>query len=405
MAKKKLAAIGEDPDPGGAGDARPRRWGRRSVRTGSTSWTSARRTTPRPRTSGVRSIPAEISIFEDRSFTFVTKTPPTPFLLRQAAGIEKASQTPRKEKAGRSPRTQVREIAEQKMPDLNAIDLDGAMARWRARPARWASRSSDDRGRARRYDLAGGPDLTAGARTEGARGATGASDPTKRSARWQARKKYTDAARRFDREPPPRPGRGAGAGQDPGDPRTSTRRSRPRSAWVSTRARPTRCSGAPCRCPTAPGKTCGSRCSPHGDARAGAEEAGADVVGADDLVARVEGGFLDFDVAIATPDLMGQVGKLGRTLGPRGLMPNPKTGTVTPDVAKAVAEFKAGKVEYRTDRYGNVHVPVGKVSFESEALVENYHARARRADPGQAGRRPRAGTSRPSPCRRRWAPA
>jgi large subunit ribosomal protein L1 len=111
-----------------------------------------------------------------------------------------------------------------------------------------------------------------------------------------------------------------------------------------------------------------------GDAAREAEAAGADVVGADDLIARVEGGFLDFDVAIATPDLMGQVGKLGRTLGPRGLMPNPKTGTVTNDIGKAVGEFKAGKVEYRTDRYGNVAVPIGKASFSPEQLVENYHA-------------------------------
>jgi large subunit ribosomal protein L1 len=111
-----------------------------------------------------------------------------------------------------------------------------------------------------------------------------------------------------------------------------------------------------------------------GDKAREAEEAGADVVGADDLVARIEGGFLDFDVAIATPDLMGQVGKLGRTLGPRGLMPNPKTGTVTNDIAKTVEEFKAGKVEYRTDRYGNVHVPIGKASFDTAALLENYHA-------------------------------
>jgi large subunit ribosomal protein L1 len=111
-----------------------------------------------------------------------------------------------------------------------------------------------------------------------------------------------------------------------------------------------------------------------GDQAREAEAAGADVVGADDLIKRVEGGFLDFDVAIATPDLMGQVGKLGRTLGPRGLMPNPKTGTVTPDIGKAVGEFKAGKVEYRTDRYGNVHVPIGKASFTPEQLLENYHA-------------------------------
>jgi large subunit ribosomal protein L1 len=111
-----------------------------------------------------------------------------------------------------------------------------------------------------------------------------------------------------------------------------------------------------------------------GDQARAAEEAGADVVGADDLISRVEGGFLDFDVAIATPDLMGQVGKLGRTLGPRGLMPNPKTGTVTPDIGKAVAEFKAGKVEYRTDRHGNVHVPIGKKSFDAAALAANYQS-------------------------------
>jgi len=111
-----------------------------------------------------------------------------------------------------------------------------------------------------------------------------------------------------------------------------------------------------------------------GEAAAEARDAGADVVGADDLVERVAGGFLEFDVAIATPDLMGQVGRLGRVLGPRGLMPNPRTGTVTMEVGKAVAEFKAGRVEFRTDKVGNVHVPVGKVSFSAAALLENFRA-------------------------------
>jgi large subunit ribosomal protein L1 len=111
-----------------------------------------------------------------------------------------------------------------------------------------------------------------------------------------------------------------------------------------------------------------------GEAAADARAAGADVIGADDLVARINGGFLDFDIAIATPDLMGQVGTLGRVLGPRGLMPNPKTGTVTTDVGKAVGEFKGGRVEYRTDKVGNVHIRAGKASFTNDQLVANIRA-------------------------------
>jgi large subunit ribosomal protein L1 len=105
-----------------------------------------------------------------------------------------------------------------------------------------------------------------------------------------------------------------------------------------------------------------------------AEEAGADVIGSADLATKIEEGFLDFDVAIATPDQMSVVGKLGRVLGPRGLMPNPKTGTVTMDVGKAVSDAKAGKLEYRTDRGANVHVPIGRRSFDERALLENYAA-------------------------------
>ena len=111
-----------------------------------------------------------------------------------------------------------------------------------------------------------------------------------------------------------------------------------------------------------------------GEAAQAARDAGADVVGADDLAAEIEKGKMDFDIAFATPDMMPLVGRLGRVLGPRGLMPNPKTGTVTQDVARAVAEFKGGKVEYRTDRYGNVHVQLGKVSFEPAAIEANFRA-------------------------------
>jgi len=112
----------------------------------------------------------------------------------------------------------------------------------------------------------------------------------------------------------------------------------------------------------------------QGDKAREAEEAGADVVGADDLAQRVQDGFTDFDVAIATPDLMPVVGRLGRILGPQGKMPNPKVGTVTMDVGKAVEEAKAGKVEYRTDRTANVHLTIGKTSFEEDALLANFGA-------------------------------
>ena len=112
----------------------------------------------------------------------------------------------------------------------------------------------------------------------------------------------------------------------------------------------------------------------EGDKAREAEEAGADVVGSDDLVTLVQGGTIDFDAAIATPDMMATVGRLGKVLGPRGLMPNPKLGTVTMDVASMVQELKAGRVEYRADRYGICHVPIGKVSFELDQLVENYAA-------------------------------
>ncbi len=105
-----------------------------------------------------------------------------------------------------------------------------------------------------------------------------------------------------------------------------------------------------------------------------AEEAGADVVGDEELVARIQGGWLEFDVAVATPDMMGSVGRLGRVLGPRGLMPNPKSGTVTAEIGAAVRDIKAGKIEFRTEKAGIVHVPVGRVSFTPDALAENIHS-------------------------------
>ena len=126
--------------------------------------------------------------------------------------------------------------------------------------------------------------------------------------------------------------------------------------------------------PNGTGKTARVLVFATGERAAQAEAAGADYVGSDDLIERIQGGFLDFDAVVATPDLMGKVGRLGKVLGPRGLMPNPKTGTVTMDVAKAVEEIKGGKIEFRVDKHANLHFIIGKTSFTDSALVQNYAA-------------------------------
>src|ERR1700732_2707447 len=126
--------------------------------------------------------------------------------------------------------------------------------------------------------------------------------------------------------------------------------------------------------PNGTGKTARVLVFATGDRAEAAKAAGADFVGSDDLIEQIQGGFLDFDAVVATPDLMGKVGRLGRVLGPRGLMPNPKTGTVTADVAKAVTDIKGGKIEFRVDKNGNLHFIIGKASFDKKALLEDYAA-------------------------------
>jgi len=186
-------------------------------------------------------------------------------------------------------------------------------------------------------------------------------------------KKYTDAARAFDREQLRTPGEAIALAKSSAKAKFDESIEVAIRLGVDPRKADQMVRGT-VALPSGTGKDVRVAVFAAGDAAAEARAAGADIVGADDLAAHVEGGMLDFDVAIATPDLMPMVGRLGRTLGPRGLMPNPKTGTVTTEVGKAVGEFKGGKVEYRTDRYGNVHVPIGKVSFTEQALDANLRA-------------------------------
>ncbi len=155
---------------------------------------------------------------------------------------------------------------------------------------------------------------------------------------------------------------------------SSTRRWKWPCAWASTPSMPTRWSAARWCCRTALGKTARVLVFASGEKIREAEAAGADHVGGEELAKKIEGGWLDFDAVVATPDMMRVVGRLGKVLGPRGLMPNPKAGTVSLDVAKAVEEIKAGKVEFRVDKTGIIHAPVGKLSFGVEKLTENADA-------------------------------
>ena len=281
-----------------------------------------------------RIIPVEITVFEDRSFTFITKTPPAAVLIKEALGLESGSGEPNRDKVGRLTQAQLRSIAEAKMPDLNARDVDEAM-KVIAGTARSMGVETPMSAHGKRY-------------RDGARARSTASRRTRRSrrsasSRRRRRRKFDETVEAHFR------------------------------LGLNVRHADEQLRGT-IMLPHGIGKDVRVAVFAEGEKAREAEDAGADVVGSADLATKIEEGFLDFDVAIATPDQMSVVGKLGRVLGPRGLMPNPKTGTVTMDVGKAVSDAKAGKLEYRTDRGGNVHLPIGKRSFDERALLENYAA-------------------------------
>ena len=324
-------------------------------------------------------IPAQITIFEDRSFTFVLKTPPAPDLLRKAAGIDKGSQTPKRETVGRVTRDQVRQIAEIKLPDLN-------VERHRGRHEGHRGHRPQHGHRGRRL---ASPRRAAGS-PRPRRDSRGRSARTGRSTRpWPS----TASATRTPRSSSTAPGsiqstrRSRSRRRPPAS--SSTPRSRPTFASASTPATPTRWSAGPSCCPHGTGKVVRVAVFAQGEKAQEASAPAPTRSAAEDLVKKIEAGWLEFDVAIATPDTMGQVGRLGRILGRRGLMPNPKAGTVTFDIERAVKEVKGGRVEFKVDKGAIVHVPVGKASFEADAAGRRTSRRSwtRSTAPSRAARR------------------
>ena len=285
-------------------------------------------------------IPVEITVFEDRSFTFILKTPPAAALLKKAAGIQKGTENPLTHKVGSVTKAQVREIAEIKMADLSATRRRG--------------RHEDHRGH-RPLDGYHGYRL----RGEG--------QMVKRS------KKYREASEKIDRN-----------NLYTANEAIALVKSMPEYKFDQTVEAVLRLNVDPRKAdqlvrgsvnlPNGTGKTAKVLVFARGPKATEALEAGADIVGDDDLVQKVADGFLDFDSVVATPDMMGKVGRLGRVLGPRGLMPNPKTGTVTMDVTKAIKDIKGGKVDFRVDKNGNLSFLIGKLSFTEQALDENFKA-------------------------------
>ena len=282
-----------------------------------------------------RTIPVEITVYEDRSFDFITKTPPAAVLIKEALRIDKGSAEPNRAKVGSS---------HENAASLDRRDED-------AGPERPRRRAGDARHRRNRPEHGrGGGELMA---TRG--------------------KRYVEARGTVDREQLYTPVEAVRLLKDAPAAKFDETVEVHLNLGLNVRHADEQLRGT-LMLPHGTGRESRVVVFAEGDKAREAEEAGADVVGSADLAKRVEEGFTDFDVAIATPDQMGNVGRLGRVLGPRGLMPNPKTGTVTFDVAKAVKDAKAGKLEYRTDRGANVHIPIGKKSFDERSLVENYAA-------------------------------
>ncbi|SHT34095.1 50S ribosomal protein L1 [Mycobacteroides abscessus subsp. abscessus] len=325
-------------------------------------------------------IPVEISVYEDRSFTFALKTPPAAKLLLKAAGVPKGSGEPHKTKVAKVSWDQVREIAETKKEDLNANDIDAAAKISPAPRARWGSRSSSRRliGHQEKSNNTNfqweGPLRPAAFEALHPRGSSQTTTPL---IDWipmsKNSKAYREAAEKVDREKLYTPLEATKLAKETSSKKYDATVEVAMRLGVDPRKADQMVRGT-VNLPHGTGKTARVIVFAVGDKAEAAAAAGADVVGSDDLIERIQGGWVDFDAAIATPDQMAKVGRIARVLGPRGLMPNPKTGTVTPDVAKAVTDIKGGKINFRVDKHSNLHLIIGKASFDAEKLTENYGA-------------------------------
>src|SRR5216110_121840 len=283
-------------------------------------------------------IPVVITIYADRSFTFEMKTPPMSFFLKQAAKIQSGSKAPGRDKAGKVTKAQVREIAEKKMKDLNCDSVEAAM------------KMVEGSARSMGLEVAGYRVMAIGKRLKKAREGV---DREKLYPLADAIKMVKErATSKFDETVEISINLGV-------DPRHADQMVR-----------------GVVNLPNGTGRMLRVGVFARGAEAEEAKAAGADVVGAEDLVEKVQGGNIDFDRCIATPDMMPLVGRLGKVLGPRGMMPNPKIGTVTMDVTSALKGAKGGSVEFRVEKAGIVQAGIGKASFTEEKLVENVKALA-----------------------------
>ena len=305
-------------------------------------------------------IPVVITVYADRSFSFVTKTPPAAVLLKKYCKVKSGSATPNKTKVATISKADLQKIAETKMPDLNAANLEAAMSMIAGTARSMGITVGEQQGKIVNHY------------PENRRGRENPRQYHQEVIIMKRGKRYAEAAKNVDRS----------VQYEAADAIALVKKTAVAKFDETIEAHiRTGCDGR-----HADQQIRGAVVLPHGTGKVvrilvfakgakadEAEAAGANYVGAEELIPKIQNeGWLDFDVVVATPDMMGVVGRLGRILGPKGLMPNPKAGTVTMDITKAINDIKAGKIEYRLDKTNIIHVPIGKASFTEDKLADNF---------------------------------